>query len=139
MDTPNPAAPAQQPAPAQQTLFQPQAPAPPPAPATQAPPTIPLTVEEYQRLRGFEAQLAEVQRAQAAALEAKENERIRALAEKGQVEEALNQQRKIWEDKHAEASTRYTQLEQQVHAERKASVIADSFQGRQFLGETAEQ
>ena len=76
---------------------------------------------------------------QQSALEAKEAERLRALAEKGQIEEALAQQRKAWEQKHAEAVSRYTQLEQQVHAERKNSAIAEAFHGRTFVGETPEQ
>ncbi|QEH38657.1 hypothetical protein OJF2_72630 [Aquisphaera giovannonii] len=116
------------------------APNPSPAAGPQAaPPSIHLSVEEYQRLRTLEQQLDEVRKAQQAAIEAKEAERLRALAEKGQVEEALTQQRKSWEQKHAEATARYSQLEQQVHAERKAAVIAESFEGRSFLGETAEQ
>ena len=43
---------------------------------------------------------------QQSALEAKEAERLRVLAEKGQIEEALTQQRKTWEQKHAEAVSR---------------------------------
>jgi hypothetical protein len=103
------------------------------------PPTIPLTVEEYQRLRSLEKQLEEFQKIQQSALEAKEAERLRALAEKGQIEEALAQQRKAWEQKHAEAVSRYGQLEQQIHAERKNTAIAEAFHGRSFIGETPEQ
>ena len=62
-----------------------------------------------------------------------------SLAEKGQIEEALAQQRKAWEQKHAEALSRYTQLEQQVHAERTNTAIAEAFHGRTFVGETPEQ
>jgi hypothetical protein len=109
----------------------------PPAPS--APPTIPLTVEEYQRLRSLEDQLEEVRKIQQSALEAKEAERLRALADKGQIEEALSQQRKAWEQKHTEAVARYAQLEQQVHAERKSSAIAEALHGRTFVGETSEQ
>jgi hypothetical protein len=115
----------------------PSASAPPAGPAV--PPTIPLTVEEYQRLRSLEKQLEEVQKAQQATLEAKEAERLRALAEKGQIEDALAQQRKSWEQKHAEALSRYTQLEQQIHSERKGSAIAEAFQGRTFVGDNPEQ
>jgi hypothetical protein len=100
---------------------------------------IPLTVEEYQRLRSLEEQLEEVRKIQQAALENKEAERLRALAEKGQIEEALAQQRKSWEQKHAEAVARYSQLELQVHAERKSTAIAEAFHGRTFVGETPEQ
>jgi len=103
------------------------------------PPTVPLTIEEYHRLRSLEKQLEEFQKGQQAALESKEAERLRALAEKGQIEEALDQQRKSWEQKHAEALSRYTQLEQQVHAERKNTAIMEGFHGRSFVGETPEQ
>jgi hypothetical protein len=103
------------------------------------PPTIPLTVEEYQRLRSLEKQLEEFQKVQQSTLEAKEAERLRALAEKGQIEEALAQQRKAWEQKHADAVSRYTQLEQQIHAERKNTAIAEAFHGRSFVGETPDQ
>jgi hypothetical protein len=101
--------------------------------------TIPLSVEEYQRLRSLEKQLEEYRDLQQSMLEAKEVERLRVLAEKGQVEEALAQQRKTWEQKHAEAVSRYTQLEQQVHAERASAAIAESFYGRTFVGDTPEQ
>jgi len=95
--------------------------------------------EERQRLRALEAQLSDVRRQQDAALEMKDQERLRALAEKGQIEEALEQQRRTWERKHAEAVSRYTLLEQQVFGERKSAAIADALQGRAFVGETSEQ
>jgi len=102
------------------------------APASQA-------SDDRQRLRALEARLQEFQRQQEAALELKENERLRALAEKGQIEEALDQQRRSWEQKHAEAVSRYTLLEQQVFGERKSAAIAEALQGRAFVGESPEQ
>ncbi len=108
-------------------------------PSPPLPSTIPLTVEEYQRLRALEKQLEEFQRVQQAAIEAKEAERLRALAEKGQIEEALAQQRKAWEAKHAEALSRYAQLEQQIHDERKNAALSEAFHGRSFVGETPDQ
>lgn len=103
------------------------------------PPTLTLTVDEYQRLRGVEQQMAEIQKAQSAALEAKEQERIKAMAEKGQIEEALKQQRESWEAKHAESLSRYNQLEQQIFAERKDNVLQSALHGRDFVGATPEQ
>lgn len=100
---------------------------------------VSVTAEEYQRLRSLESQFKELQRQQEAAIEAKEAERLRALAEKGNVEEALAQQRASWERKHAEAQARYADLERQVFEDRKAAAIAEAFQGRSFAGETAEQ
>lgn len=102
------------------------------------PPTIPLTVEEYQRLRGLESQLGELQKAQAAALEAKQAEVIQALAEKGKVQEALEEQRKQWEAKYGETAAKLTQFEQQVFAERKDATLANAFQGIPFAGATPE-
>lgn len=107
-----------------------------PAPASS---TVPLSVEEYQRLRSLEKQIDEFQKLQQTALEAKEAERLRLLAEKGQVEEALAQQRMAWERKHSEALNRYSELERQVHAERTATAIAEALHGRTFVGDTAEQ
>jgi hypothetical protein len=101
--------------------------------------TVPLSVEEYQRLRLLEKQLEEFQKVQQATIDAKEAERLRVLAEKGQIEEALAQQRSAWEQKHAEALSRYTQLEQQVYSERKNTAISEAFAGRAFVGDTAEQ
>jgi len=98
-----------------------------------------LTAEEQQRLRTLEGQLKEYQRLQEATLEQKESERLRALAEKGQIEEALSQQRRAWEQKHAEALSRYSSLERQVYEERKTAAIAEAFHGRAFVGDTAEQ
>jgi len=111
-------------------------PNPPPAPAPA--PTVPLSVEEYQRLRGLESQLGEFQKSHQAALDAAEAARLKALAEKGQVEEALNQQRTSWEQKHAEAVTRYSQLEAQVFGERKSTVINEALAGSKFVGDTPE-
>jgi hypothetical protein len=95
--------------------------------------------DEYQRLRLLEKQLDEFQKLQQATLDAKEAERLRALAEKGQIEEALAQQRSAWEQKHAEALSRHTQLEQQVYSERKNAVISEAFSGLAFVGDTPEQ
>jgi hypothetical protein len=98
-----------------------------------------LTAEEQQRLRTLVSQLKEYQRLQEATLEQKETERLRALAEKGQIEEALNQQRAAWEQKHAEALSRYSSLERQVYEERKTAAIAEAFHGRSFVGDSPEQ
>lgn len=103
------------------------------------PPTIPLTLEEYHRLRGLEKQIADFQASQQAAIDAKEQERVRALAEKGEIEKALELQRQQLEGKLGEATTRYTQLEQQVFSESKNAVIAQAFANRVFVGATPEQ
>jgi hypothetical protein len=109
------------------------------AAANAAPAPAPLSAEEQQRLRTLESQLKEYQRLQEATLEQKENERLRALAEKGQIEEALRQQRQAWEQKHADALSKYSSLERQVYEERKTAAIAEAFHGRAFVGDSPEQ
>ncbi|MGC8642196.1 MAG: hypothetical protein ACP5XB_20220 [Isosphaeraceae bacterium] len=104
-----------------------------------APTTIPLSVEEYQRLRSLERQIEDFQKLQQATLEAKEADRLRLMAEKGQIEEALDQQRRTWEQKHNEVQNRYNQLEQQVHTERRDRAIIEALHGRSFVGDTPEQ
>ena len=54
----------------------------PPPETPKAPPSISLSVDEYQRFRGLEVQLAELSKAQQAALDAKEQDRLKAVAEK---------------------------------------------------------
>lgn len=110
-----------------------------PASGPAAPTTIPLSVEEYQRLRSLEKQIEEYQQLQQSTLEAKEADRIRLLAEKGQIEEALDQQRRAWEQKHSEVLNRYSQLEQQVNNERRNVAVIEALHGRSFVGDTPEQ
>ncbi len=104
-----------------------------------APPMIPLSIEEYQRLRTLESQIEEIRSAKSAELEAKESERIKALADKGRIEEAFNQQRQTLEARLNESNTRYVELERQVFNERKKSMIAEAFAGRTFVGNSPER
>lgn len=114
----------------------PPAPEPVIAPPT-APAMVPVTVEEYQRLRSTEAQLAEMKRANALILEKAEADRIKALADKGQVDEAMKQLREAETAKRTEAETRYAGLESQYLGEKKANVIGDSLAGRDFVSPEA--
>lgn len=104
-----------------------------------APATIPLSVEEYQRLKGLEAQIEDLRSARSFELETKEAERIKALAERGRIEEALSEQRQALEAKLSESAARFAELERQVFSERKNAVIAQAFAGRTFVGETPER
>lgn len=101
------------------------------------PPTIPLTVDEFQRLRGIESQFAEFQKQRQAEIEAKETERLRVLAEKGQVEEAFKQHREMHEKKLAEEQARYASLESSLLSREKATVLAEALMGRSFASEEA--
>lgn len=118
----------------------PPAAAAPPAPESPKPaPTISLSVDEYQRFRSLETQLAEVSKAQQAALDAKEQERLKILADKEGAEKALAEQRTSWETKHAEAVAAHSRLEAEIFTERKEGAIAAAFAGRTFAGDTPEQ
>ncbi len=100
--------------------------------------TIPLTVPEYQRLIALEASFAQVKAEQQAALEAKEADKARLLAEKGQVEEGLKLATSQWEAKFRDATKKYEDLETSLLSERLDASLASSFAGRQFAGETPE-
>lgn len=103
------------------------------------PPTIPLTVDEYQRLRGVERQLLDFQNARNVELETKERERIDALAAKGQAEEALKLTRTAWEQKHTEAITRANEFQRMVLQQEVTRAIDQSLIGRTILGESNEE
>lgn len=102
------------------------------------PPTIPLTVEEYQRLRGAERQLSEFQQQQQQAVEAAEQARIKALAEKGEVERALEEHRRLWQDKEQQALQKYATLETQVVQKDADTLVTSLIAERQVAGETPE-
>ena len=101
--------------------------------------TIALSVEEYQRLRGLEAQVEDLRNARNSELEAKEADRIKALAERGRIEEALSQQRQAYESKLNDSMSRFADLERQIFSERKSAVIAQAFAGRAFVGDSPER
>lgn len=96
-------------------------------------------MDEYQRFRSLETQLAELSKVQQAALDAKEQERLKAVAEKDGADKALSEQRKTWEAKHAEALAAHTKLESQVYSERIESTVAKAFEAVTFAGDTTEQ
>jgi hypothetical protein len=109
------------------------------APAAPTTTTVALSAEEYQRLRDAASQLEELRSLKAAEIDAKESERQRVLAEKAELEAALDQNRRNWEQKLNETTSKFTDLERQIFQERRAAVIAQAFAGRSFVGETAER
>lgn len=72
-------------------------------------------------------------------IDLKETERLKALAEKGQVEEAMTQQRKAWETKIAETVAAHAKLESEVREHHREAVITNAFSGLTFAGDTPEQ
>jgi hypothetical protein len=67
--------------------------------------------------------------------EAKEAERLAALAKAGKIEEALTETRNQGEIKHREAEQRYQALESAWLAEKKTAAIAEALNGRTFIGQ----
>jgi hypothetical protein len=94
-----------------------------------------MDTNTYGAMQSELAKLREFQQTVQAQLDQKEQERLRALAEKGQIEEALAQQRKAWEQKHAEALAQASQIEQAWWSEKLNAVITDALAGRQFNSE----
>lgn len=109
------------------------------AAAKQPPPTVQLSVDEYQRLHTLESELRELRSAQQAALDAKEAERIKALADKGEVDAALESLRRQYDDKVGESRQRYADLERQVADERRNAVVAQALAGRRFVNDHASR
>lgn len=120
----------------------------PPAPA-QAQPTSPpqppeptkihLSVEEYQQFTRASARLAEIEAENRRQAEAKEQERLRIMAEKGQAEQALNTLREAKEVEIRKAEERYATLEQKWLGEKKAVTIAGALDGVKPLSAVAAQ
>lgn len=131
---PTPAAPAQAPPAVNRDLTQPPV-------GSQVPnsPTIPLTVEEYQRLIGVQNEYASFKAEQAAALALKETEKAKALAEKGQVDEAMKLATKQYQDQLGSMTEKYNALETSLLSEKKVATLSAAFAGRTFAGDTPEQ
>jgi hypothetical protein len=71
-------------------------------------------------------------------LEMKENERLRALAEKGQVEQAFNEVKTANEKRMAELNTRLEQRERAWLDERRTQTINEAMAGLIFVGKDDE-
>jgi hypothetical protein len=106
-------------------------------PAATPPAMVPLTVEEYQRLRGMERELAEARAEQARKIEAAEQARSKAIADKDGAEAGLKAEAARWQSKLDESTTRYSDLERQYLGEKKSVAIADGLDGKKFRSEVA--
>jgi hypothetical protein len=102
------------------------------------PPVVPLTVDEYQRLRGIERDHAELTRQNQQALQKAEDARLKAIADKDGAEKALTEQKTTWEQRLAAETTKYQSLEQTLYVADKASTLSASLAGVTFAGETSE-
>jgi hypothetical protein len=67
-------------------------------------------------------------------LEEKEGERLRLMAEKGQIEQAFKEMRTTWEQKQQETQARLVERERAWLNERRTQVINEVMTGRSFVG-----
>lgn len=106
--------------------------------AKPAEPTVTLTVSQYQAQMERDREYAEYKAAQAAALEAKENARLKAMAEKGDVEKALAETREREERRYKELETKHSALLQRLADQHRDAAISAAVAGRKFVGQTDE-
>lgn len=120
----------------------PPAPAPTPPPGPGQPPMpamVPLTVEEYQRLRNTAVELASLQAEKARQVEEAERQKSLAIAEKEGAVKGLEVERSRYETKLTEANSRFVELERQYLGEKLATTIADALDGVKFVSPEAER
>jgi hypothetical protein len=103
---------------------------PPPTPT--APPVVPLTVDEYNRLKAAERRLADADADAQAKLDAKERERLKALADKGETEQALTQLEQKWQGKYTSRDQQFVDLEREYFGEKKVNAIHAQLAGVRF-------
>ncbi|MDE2100494.1 MAG: hypothetical protein KGL39_24835 [Patescibacteria group bacterium] len=110
-----------------------------PSPTSTLPPgSIVVDAQQFAQLRSTADQFAQFQRDQQAAMDAKETERLAAVALKEGADKALEQQRTAWEGKLTEAQARAKQIESRMLAANRKTVIAQALSGKVFSGATAE-
>lgn len=100
--------------------------------------TIPVSVDEYKRFRETEAALAAARNERQAMLDAAERSRLDAMASEGKSREAMDELRKSYDAKLADATKRHADLEATVSRDRVTASLADALQGRNFVGDTPE-
>jgi hypothetical protein len=110
-----------------------------PAAAKEAPAataqTVPFTLDQVQRFVSLERELNEIKAAKQAELDAKEQERILALAKAGDSEKALEETRKIGQQREADALKKYKDLEAIVFDEKTDATLSSALNGCVFAGQ----
>jgi len=107
----------------------------PPPPAEPPGTRIPLDFDEYKRLTGLEKEYQEMLRQQQQELEAKEEERLKALAAKGNLEEAFGTYKSNYETKVSQYQELLTQRENAWLGAEKNRVISEVLASIQLVGE----
>lgn len=111
---------------------------PPAGPNETRPAQVYMTPEAYQAILAEREELLALKAKAEKDAEAKEGERLAALAKAGQVEEALAETRKQAEAKARESDKRYQTVETAWLNEKRTAAIAEALNGRAFVGEKPE-
>jgi limonene-1,2-epoxide hydrolase len=115
----------------------PAAPPPPPATPTPTATRIEVTPDEYKRLLDDRNRLAEIEAQRQREVDDKENARLKALAEKGQAEEALAQLRTNKDAEVTRERDRANALEREILGDRKKVAISVGLDGVDWVSEKA--
>lgn len=107
-----------------------------PAPTEKAAaePMVSITVSQYQAQIARDREYAEFKAAQAVELEKREQAKIKALAEKGDIEKALEETKKSAFARQQEAEGKLAALLQSLADKERDAAIRKGVSGRQFVG-----
>ena len=123
------------------------APVPQPAPPFQQPPAGPgeqrsapiwMSQEDHAARENKLRELTDFKREYDRIMELKEAERVKLMADKGQIEQALTELRSNYEKKIADTQQRASSIEQNWLRKETALVITDALAGREFVGDPQE-
>jgi len=100
---------------------------------------IAISVDEFQRYRDAEVRLARLEAEKAAEVEEKEQERLRAIAERDGAQSALAEQKRIEGERYKALQDKHDQLLGFLGDRERDAVIAQAIAGREFAGATDEE
>lgn len=109
----------------------------PPVSAPTAPTAISISADEFARLRSSDEALKAFQKQQSEAVAKAEQDRLEALAAKGQADQLLKELRETNTKLANEWNEKYTSLESSYHGEKKAAVVATATSGVQWVSDFA--
>jgi len=107
------------------------------APAPAPPTVVSVSADEFARLRSSDEALKAFQKQQSEAVAKAEQERLEALAAKGEADLLLKELRETNSKLKAEWNEKYTNLESTYHGEKKVAVVATSTSGVQWVSDFA--
>ena len=94
--------------------------------------TIEVPAEEYARIVASQEKLQELERKLEQRSQAREQERLKAMAERGQIQEAFESLRRLKDDELARERVKSPKLEAEILGTEKDRVITDAFAGMVF-------